>query len=149
MFVFSVAMSELLLTFCLTVLAVAAVHNQTYPRFEIADRDGVNSTRYNNSFIVRGCIGEGVHSLKCVTDYIGCCTDPDVGNWTDQLGQPVQQDASGNDSLYVTRGPGEVSLNRCTGGAPGMWRCDIPDSSGTIQSLYIYTGTANIGKNST
>ena len=43
--------------------------------------------------------------------------------------------------LYVTRGHGEISLNRNSGCIPhtsGLWRCDVPDSSEVMQSVYIY-----------
>ena len=44
--------------------------------------------------------------------------------------------------MSVTRGDGVISLNRrnsdCSPPTSGLWRCDIPDSSGEIQSLYIY-----------
>ena len=45
--------------------------------------------------------------------------------------------------IYVTRGDGVISLHRkrgCTDHTSGLWRCDIPDSSGEMQSLYAYIG---------
>ena len=33
-----------------------------------------------------------------------------------------------------------VTLNRRSLGVPGMWRCSIPDSTGGMQYIYIYTG---------
>ena len=38
-----------------------------------------------------------------------------------------------------------VYLNCRTGGSVGLWRCDVPDSNGIQQSLYIYLGTEEIG----
>ena len=51
----------------------------------------------------------------------------------------------GDSNLYVTRGDGVVYLNRRRGGSSGMWRCDIPDSNGVQQIIYIYLGTPITG----
>ena len=65
-----------------------------------------------------------------------------IGNWRDERGRPVQQGADGASCLYVTRGDGVVSLNHKNSDyipdTSGLWRCDIPKSSGENQSLYIY-----------
>ena len=93
----------------------------------------------NNSFIWYHDIDDGDYPLKCVTDSVNCCND--TGNWTDWTGTPVEEGVNGTSCLYVTRGDGVISLHRkrgCTDHVPGLWRCDIPDSSGEIQSLYIY-----------
>ena len=130
----------LLLLFALVVVA----NSQAYPRFEFGSR-----VLPNNSYIFRGDIGEGVNnSLRCVTDYSDCCSGSGsgMGNWYDEKGMEVHQGAGGYFSdLYVTRGEGVVYLNRRVRGLSGMWRCDIPDSTGTTQSIYIYTGTAKNG----
>ena len=132
--------AQLLLSLALMVV----VHCQTsYPHFEFGDRVLTNS-----SYIDRGGIGEGVNnSLKCVTDTSDCCAGAgsDVGNWFDRNGNEVHQGAGGDTNLYVTRGEGVIYLNRIKGGAIGMWRCDIPDSDGMMQSIYIYLGTPNTG----
>ena len=58
-----------------------------------------------------------------MTNNTNCCTDPDVGNWTDERGGAVHQGASGATAIYVTKGDGVISLNRRTGGLKrGMWR---------------------------
>ena len=135
-------MAQLLLPFALIVV----VDCQTsYPQFEFGD-----TVLTNNSYIFRGDIGEGEDdSLKCVTNYSDCCAGSgarsDVGNWFDREGDEVHQGTVGVTDLYVTRREGVVYLNRITGGVSGMWRCDIPDSGGMIQSIYIYLGTANSG----
>ena len=129
----------LLLVFAL----VAAVNSQSYPRFEIR-----GDVLVNNSFIVRGVpvhIGEGHNdSLHCVTDNSDCCSNGE-GNWYDETEGEVQQGPDGTSNLYVTRGDGVVYLNRRRGGSSGMWRCDIPDSNGALQSIYIYLGTPATG----
>jgi len=129
----SVTAERALLSLCVVLAIVVLVQCQAYPRLEHR-----GSFLPNNSFIRRGGIGEGNNSLKCLTDNTDCCSD--AGNWTDENGGAVHQGASGANKIYVTRGDGVVSLNRIKGGSPGMWRCDIPDSSGVMQSIYIYTG---------
>ena len=124
-------------------LVLAVVNSQSYPQFEI--REDVLT---NNSFIVRGApvnIGEGQNdSLHCVTNNSDCCNNGQ-GNWYDETGGEVQQGPDGDSNLYVTRGDGVVYLNRRRGGQSGMWRCDIPDSNGVQQSIYIYLGTMETG----
>ena len=125
-----------------SVAIVAAVNCQPVPRFEQDNR-----VIPNNSYIHYTYITTGDRALKCVTDSADCCTDPDVGNWRDERGRAVQQEADGDTCLYVTKGQGHVSLNRkiaCVP-VPGLWSCDIPDSSGVIQSMYIYIASGTIG----
>ena len=128
-------------------LVVVARNSQAYPQFEFG-----NEVLPNNSYLFHGRIGEGVNnSLRCVTDYSDCCngsgsgccsgSGSGMGNWYDEQGMEVHQGAGGDSDLYVTRGSRVVYLNRRTGVQSGMWRCDIPDSTGTTQSIYIYTGT--------
>ena len=97
----------------------------------------------NNSYIYYDVIQEGRNALKCVNNAsLNCCNDVMIGNWRDVRGQMVQEGRDGRPCLYVTRGDGKISLNRRNSSdcvpESGMWRCDIPDSSGDIQSLYIY-----------
>ena len=118
---------------------VAEVSSQSYPRLE---RRG--DILANNSFIFHGQpvnIGEGhSDSLHCVTDNSG------QGDWYDEMGRQVQQGSDGKGGLYVTRGDGVVYLNRrILAGSSGMWKCDIPDSNGVNQSIYIYLGTPTTG----
>ena len=77
-----------------------------------------------------------------MTDYSDCCVGAgsDVGNWFDRDGNVVHQGADG-----ATREEGVIYLNRITGGVSGIWRCDIPDSDGMMQSIYIYLGTPTTG----
>ena len=124
-----------------TFLVVAAVNSQSSPKFEFREH-----VLANNSFIFRGDISEGQNdSLHCVTDNSDCCNNGQ-GNWYDVTGGEVQQGSDGDSNLYVTRGDGVVYLNRKNmGGQSGMWRCDIPDSNGVQQSIYIYLGTSATG----
>ena len=126
----------------LTVLFAVSVWPQSLPHFLFEGND-----LSNNSYILRARIREGHNdSLHCVTDNSSCCSNGE-GNWYDETGGEVQQGSLGDsDSLYVTRGTGVVYLNRRErGGSSGMWRCDIPDSNGVQQSIYIYLGTPDTG----
>ena len=128
--------------FCLllVVVLVAGASSQFYPRFELG-----GTALKNNSFLFRGSIGEGQDdSLHCVTDNSECCSNGQ-GNWYGERGDEVHQGSDGNSDLYVTRGQGVVYLNNRTGGSVGLWRCDIPDSNGVQQSIYIYLGTIETG----
>ena len=102
----------------------------------------------NNSYISIDQISDGRNALKCMTDNVDCCNDTSVGNWRDVRGSPVQEGRAGSSCLYVTRGDGEISLNRnsdCIPHISGLWRCDISDSSGDNQSLYIYISNSTKG----
>ena len=125
----------------LTLLFAVSVWPQSLPHFRFEGNDLLN-----NSYILRARIREGHNkSLHCVTDNSDCCSNGE-GNWYNETGGEVQQGPVGDsDNLYVTRGDRVVYLNRRGGGSSGMWRCDIPDSNGVQQSIYIYLGTPMIG----
>ena len=125
----------------LLLLLVSVVSSQSYPRFELSNR----AVLKNNSILFHGFIGEGQDdSLRCVTNSSECCSN-EQGNWYDERGDEVHEGSDGNSDQYVTRGQGVVYLN-CRGeGSPGLWRCDVPDSNGVQQSLYIYLGTQETG----
>ena len=75
-----------------------------------------------------------------MTNNVSCCNGSDVGGWRDEGGSVVQE-VDRDTCLYVTREYKEINLNRklgCTDHTSGLWRCDIPDFSGEMQSLYIY-----------
>ena len=120
----------------IVIVLLSVVSCQSLPQFE---HDGRSLS--NNSFTSYRDIASGDVALKCVTDNVDCCNHTSVGNWRDVRGSPVQEGRDGTSCLYVTRGDGEIILNRksgCFDHTSGLWRCDIPDSSGDIQSLYIY-----------
>ena len=139
----AIANSLLLSSFSVVlILLIATCWSQ--PRFEHP-----SVTVSNNSYIFYEKIiyfedmNEEDDGLKCVTNMsIDCCHDTNVANWRDERGELVQEGADDGTCLYVTRGDGVISLNRrnsdCIPATSGLWRCDIPDSSGEIQSLYIY-----------
>ena len=138
-------MRELLL--CLLLLGVLGTHGQDYPQFQHLALDMQDTDMYpNNSFIDRGGIGQENFALRCVTDHTPCC-DANDGGWWDPQGVAVQEGIMGATDVYVTRTtPGQIRLNRITAGASGMWRCDIPDSSGDTRSMYIYLGNEETGE---
>ena len=141
----SASMRNCVLVSLFILVLVVIARSQSYPRFEIR-----GDVLVNNSFIIRGApvdIGEGHNdSLHCVTGNSDCCSDGE-GNWYNETGGEVHQGPDGDSNLYVTRGDGVVYLNRRRGGSSGMWRCDIPDSNGLQQSIYIYLGTPETGIN--
>ena len=111
---------------------------QTYPRLT---HTGI--VYGNNSFIDRGSINQN-NPLICETDHTPCCNSE--GGWVDPEGMAVQEGVAGAASLYMTRtSSGAINLHRITGGLSGMWQCEIPDSSGQLQQLYIYLGGTTTG----
>ena len=124
------------LILCAVTLLSSKVGCQSLPHFEYDSR-----VLTNNSYILYTRVTEGNDTLKCVTDSDNCCSDSDVGKWTDGEGRAVPQGADEATCMYVTRGEGEVSLNRfsdCHERISGLWRCDVPDSHDKMQSIYIY-----------
>ena len=89
-------------------------------------------------------IGEGDDAaLLCVTD---CAGDPHfAGEFYYPNGSVVNVKGSG-DSLYRNRGDGLVRLNRRNNvlSPLGRYSCDISDSRGVIQSIYINIGGSNV-----
>ena len=125
---------------CCIILFSILVNSQSLPQLEHRSK-----VLPNNSYINYARISVGEGSLKCVTDSVNCCSDSAVGNWRDEKGGAVQQGANETTCLYVTRGQGEVSLNRnnssdCIPERSGLWRCDGPDSR---ESIYIYISTTD------
>ena len=102
----------------------------------------------NNSVIYYAKILTGSTTLMCQSDNSNCCSSNATGNWTwkDETGGMVHQGADGARCLYFTRGDLVVSLHRIdSNGVPpasGLWRCDIPDTKGELQSLFIFIGTS-------
>ena len=120
----------------ITVILLSSMNCQSLPMFE-------HDTRFlpNNSFIYYRDIGNKGFALNCVTDNVPCCNNSNNGSWSDELGRPAHEGADGDTCLYVTRGDGVISLIRkqnCYNYTSGLWRCDIPNSNGQMQSIYIY-----------
>ena len=127
---------------CILIFYNVVVNCQSLPQFEY-----LGNSLGNNSFV--GYIDGAV--LMCLTNSsTGCCNNSNAGGWRDERGRPVEEGANGTSCLYVTRGDGVISLHSksgCTNYTSGLWRCDIPDSSGEMQSLYAYISSdSNNGK---
>ena len=139
-----------ILCVCLTVMreliclllvgVVSEVMGQTYP---LLRHKSIEFS--NNSFINRGIISIS-DPLRCVTDRTPCC-GVNAGVWRDPEGAEVREGASGATDFYITRSSeGEINLHRISGGLSGMWLCEIPDSAGDTQRLYIYLGIDTTGE---
>ena len=101
---------------------------------------------HNNSYIYYANISDGDKALKCVTSNRDCCTNSFDVNWNAETGTVVHEGPDDTSCLYVTRGIGEISLNRksdCIPDTSGLWRCDIADSNDEIQSMYVYISNDN------
>ena len=83
-------------------------------------------------------IGEGDDALLCLTDNTSCFASQHMGEFYYPSGSSVGY--STTNSLYRNRGSQVVRLNRRdnTLSPVGRYRCEIPDSSGAIQRIYIY-----------
>ena len=83
--------------------------------------------------------------LLCVTDRIDCCPPEDSGVSNGQWYFPdesvVPEGSEGN--FYQTSAFAAVRLHHMNGITNGIYRCDIPDTVGTVQSRHI--GIYNIG----
>ena len=93
-------------------------------------------------------IGKGDDALLCMTNLTACCRAPYtgengsvLGNWYFPNGTRVS--CCGNEWIYRTRGQMVVGLNRRRVGVEGIYRCEIPDSTNAIRTIYIGVYTAN------
>ena len=89
-------------------------------------------------------IGEGSAALFCLTNKTDCCRMKDtpqgvggIGEWFFPNGSSVNNEGSGGD-IYRGRGPSFVRLQRRNNASTtGVFRCEVPDASGTNQQLYV------------
>ena len=96
-------------------------------------------------------IGENDDALLCRTNQTACCHDHytemrgALGNWYFPNGSRIP---GGDMNLDISRGRGQmvVHMNRRRGGVEGIYRCEIPDTFGFIQTLYIGVYSASTGK---
>ena len=96
-------------------------------------------------------IGEGDDALLCITNQTACCQPPyngnmgSVGNWFFPNGTRVP--SSGYQwNFHRTRGQMAVLLHRRKGGVEGTYRCEIPDTFGFTQTIYIGVYSASTGE---
>ena len=92
----------------------------------------------NNSEVLLACIGEGNNALLCFTKNNSCCSMPNrAGEWYYPNNMSVESKMSGGD-IYRGRGPSVVRLSRRNNAqTTGVFRCEVPDASGTNQQLYV------------
>ena len=87
-------------------------------------------------------------ALQCVTDKMICCLsqNPRLGEWYQPNGVLVHEGTS-TTTFYRSRGDnGEVSLNRPSDviSPNGLFCCEVPDATGTNQTLCVNIGTLHI-----
>ena len=119
-------------------------------------RFSLNSTTYqNNSLVTLEDIGEWDDALLCVTDNIACCARAQspvgvvLGDWYYSNGTGVANAFVAFDiqwDFYRNRGQSVVRMNRRRGGVNGIYRCEIPDTTGVGQTIYIGVYTAGNGE---
>ena len=103
----------------------------------------------NNSVVNITDIGTGSAALICTTTNPRCCSPTDGSDWYFPDGTQVQRSGS---TYYSTRtvsdfGGGTIRLNRNLGATTtGIFRCDILDAIGILQSLYVGIHTATTGE---
>ena len=97
-------------------------------------------------------IGEDDDALLCITNQTACCRPPYTGvngsasgNWFFPNGSRVPNSGRQWD-FHRTRGQMVVRLNRRRSGVEGIYRCEIPDTFGFTQTLYIRVYSASTGE---
>ena len=111
----------------------------------------LNGTTYqNNSNVILEDIGSSnTDSLLCITNLTACCRKSDsstaLGNWFLPNGTKVGDENNSLD-FYRVRGKMVIRLNRRGGGEEGNYRCEIPDSTNVIQTIYIGVYTTSSGE---
>ena len=68
-----------------------------------------------------------------------------LGDWYYPNGTGVANSGSMWE-FYRNRGPSVVRLHRRRGGVTGIYRCEIPDTAGVGQTMYIGVYTADTGE---
>ena len=107
---------------------------------------GVTRTYVNNSIVTRTDIGTGSAALLCTTTYTPCCSsaNPDT-QWYFPNGSEAQNNGGlpyyrtrNNPDLGARTGLRSILLHRNPQGTTtGIFRCDIPDESGVLQSVFV------------
>ena len=113
----------------------------------------LNSVQYtNNSVFTIMNIGTGSAALRCTTTNSGCCSSGNpASQWYFPSGSQVPNRGVSPPSMTFSRtkstSPGTVLLHRNSEATTtGVFRCDIPDDSGDLQSIYVGIYTATTGE---
>ena len=111
-----------------------------------------NTTYQNNSMVILENIGEGGDALLCITNQTACCQTSHSGvvrhtsgNWLFPNGTRFPSGGKMWD-FYRNRGQMMVRMNRRRGGVEGIYRCEIPDTLGFTQTIYIGVYSASTGE---
>ena len=98
----------------------------------------------NNSNVAIGGITEGGKALLCLTDATQCCRGSDssngaLGEWYFPDDSLVPDGTVPSRDIFRNRGASVVRLNRRNNAQSptGVYRCDIPDASGTNQNIFV------------
>ena len=114
-----------------------------------------NVTYQNKSNVILENIGEGDDALLCKTNRTACCHHHIVGmrhsmgNWFFPNGTKVPRVNTTSGEMrdfYRDRGQMVVRMHRRGGGVEGIYRCEIPDTFGFIQTLYIGVYSLSTGE---
>ena len=100
----------------------------------------------NNDIVTIDNIDESDSSLLCYTNNLLCCGNRQ-GEWYFPSGASVGTSGAGG-NFYRNRGPSVVRLNRRNNAMmpTGVFHCEIPDASGTSQSIYVGLYPEGVGK---
>ena len=115
----------------------------------------LNGVQYpNNSVVTITDIGTGSAALFCTTTYIPCCLSTDGSHWYFPYRSQIQNTTTL--PYYTSRTdarsspPATVRLNRNPEATTtGVFRCEILDASGDLQSIYVGIYTATTGESCT
>ena len=107
-----------------------------------------NTTYQNNSLVSLEDIGVGDEALLCKTDLTVCCNHGGaaLGNWFYPNGTRIPSEPKAVD-FYRVRGTMVVLMHRRGGGEDGIYRCEIHDSIGVLQTIYIGVYNTSTGEN--
>lgn len=99
----------------------------------------------NNSVVTLTDIGYRIHGpyLFCLTPNTDCCSDTETPNEANVTGEWYLPDgtllsSAENANISRVKVTHAVRLHRTHNTSPtGVYRCDVPDVSGTTQSIYV------------
>ena len=110
----------------------------------IGVRFQLNGQSYgNDSEVLLTDIGvrANINALVCLTDSTQCCNvnEMQLGEWYFPDGTQVLDGQDPSRDIFRNRGLSVVRLNRRNNATSptGLYRCEIPDASGTTQTIYI------------
>jgi len=96
-------------------------------------------------------IGEGDNALLCMTEQIGCCRSPYTGYLGPAIGNWFFPNGTGVPNLFMmwdfyrNRSKMKLHMHRRRGGKNGIYHCEIPDTAGVYQTIYIGVYTRGAG----